>query len=245
LRRSCIPFDSRFVEKFLLRTSNLVESAHRTAAMKTLIRIALADDHTLFRKALADMIGAMEPFEVLLDAADGAELILKLRDAPQLPDICVLDIGMPKMDGYETLKYIRKTWPAIKVLVISIYKNEFTILKVFRSGANGYLTKDADPQELKKALLSIHYTGYFDNTHTVCISRDTDTRSNLMVTDRESEFLRLCCTDMTYPQIAEYMNISLQLVEGYRDVMYKKLNVNSRVGLAIQALIKGIITVQE
>lgn len=213
--------------------------------MKNLIKIALADDHTLFRKALADMIGSMEQFDVIYDAADGAELILKLRESPTLPDICILDIGMPKMDGYDTLKYIKKAWPDIKVLVISIYKNEFTILKVFRAGANGYMTKDSDPQELKKALLSIYYTGYFDNSHSICMNRDADTRSNLLITDRESEFLRLCCTDMTYPQIAEYMNISQHTVEGYRDMMYKKLHVNSRVGLAIQALIKGIITVQE
>ncbi|RYD59391.1 MAG: response regulator transcription factor [Sphingobacteriales bacterium] len=213
--------------------------------MKTSIKIALADDHTLFRKALAEMIGSMDSFEVLFDAADGGEMILRLRESTILPDICILDLGMPKMDGYDTLKYIRKNWPDIKVLVISIYKNEFTILKVFKAGANGYMTKDADPQELKKALLSIHYTGYFDNTHTVCRSRDTDARSKLMITDGESEFLRLCCTDLTYQQIAEYMNVSIHTVEGYRDVMYQKLKVNSRIGLAIQALLKGIITVQE
>src|SRR5882672_5264508 len=132
---------------------------HRMADKKF---IAIVDDHTMFRRGLATLINLFEGYEILFDAANGNEFIKKLNPQ-QLPDIALLDIQMPQMDGYRTAEWITKNYPQIKILVLSTMDAETAIIKMIRFGAKGYVLKEAEPKELKQAFDEVIAEGYFYN----------------------------------------------------------------------------------
>ena len=213
--------------------------------------VALADDHSLIRNGLANLIDTFDGFKVLFQAANGQELIdaLKLR---ALPDIVLMDINMPKKDGYETTKWLRETYPDIKVLALSMYDNEGAIIRMIKNGACGYILKDAEPGDLRRALNEIAQKGYYHSelvtTHLVKMVRqginDGDDRLHAQsLKDKDIEFLKLVCTELTYKEIADKMYLSPRTIDGYRDALFEKLNVRTRVGLAMYAVKNGIVTV--
>jgi DNA-binding NarL/FixJ family response regulator len=204
------------------------------------INLALADDHALFRRGLSELITGFENMNILFDAANGKELIEKLRTAKQLPEICVLDINMPEMNGYETAEKIKAEWPQIKILALSMLDTELNVIKMIKAGAGGYILKDAEPKELQKALLAVHNDGFY---HSDLVSTRMRHREGpLSLTEKEETFLGFCCTELTYRDIAERMNVSPRTVDGYRDILFAKLDVKSRTGLAIYAIKSGIVT---
>ena len=218
--------------------------------MKTTF-VALADDHSLIRNGLANLIDTFDGFKVLFQAANGQELIdaLKLR---ALPDIVLMDINMPKKDGYETTKWLREMYPEIKVLALSMYDNEGAIIRMIKNGACGYILKDAEPGDLRRALNEIAQKGYYHSelvtTHLVKMVRqginDGDDRLHAQsLKDKDIEFLKLVCTELTYKEIADKMYLSPRTIDGYRDALFGKLNVRTRVGLAMYAVKNGIVTV--
>jgi len=218
--------------------------------MKTTF-VALADDHSLIRNGLANLIDTFDGFKVLFQAANGQELIdaLKLR---ALPDIVLMDINMPKKDGYETTKWLREMYPDIKVLALSMYDNEGAIIRMIKNGACGYILKDAEPGDLRRALNEIAQKGYYHSelvtTHLVKMVRqginDGDDRLHAQsLKDKDIEFLKLVCTELTYKEIADKMYLSPRTIDGYRDALFEKLNVRTRVGLAMYAVKNGIVTV--
>ena len=218
--------------------------------MKTTF-VALADDHSLIRNGLANLIDTFDGFKVLFQAANGQELIdaLKLR---ALPDIVLMDINMPKKDGYETTKWLREMYPEIKVLALSMYDNEGAIIRMIKNGACGYILKDAEPGDLRRALNEIAQKGYYHSelvtTHLVKMVRqginDGDDRLHAQsLKDKDIEFLKLVCTELTYKEIADKMYLSPRTIDGYRDALFEKLNVRTRVGLAMYAVKNGIVTV--
>jgi DNA-binding NarL/FixJ family response regulator len=206
------------------------------------ILIGIADDHTLLRKGLADLIDSFGPFKVIIEAGDGKEIQDKLNAATVLPDICILDINMPVLDGFGALLQIRKKWPDIKVLALSMYNNEFTIIRMLRNGANGYLLKNCNANEFKNALLYIFEKGFYE---TGLIERNIFTKSVheqlISITPKELEFLILCCSELAYKEIANKMGISPRTVEDYRDNLFRKLKLNTRTGLVMYAMKAGII----
>ena len=208
------------------------------------IRIAIADDHEILRKGVTQLL-TKYGFDVMLEANNGREMIEMLEKSPVLPDICILDINMPEMNGYATLEEIRKRWPRMKILALSMYDNEFGVIRMYKSGANGYMLKDSNPKELQQALLSIYEDGYY---HSDLISSEayknlkgTKNPNFPKITDKEMEFLALCATDMTYKEMAEKMFLSPRTVERYGEILYEKLNVRSRSGLVLFALSMGIV----
>ncbi len=214
--------------------------------MESIIKIAIADDHEIVLNGVKGIISGFGRFSVEITASNGQELYNKIAAADTLPDIVVMDISMPVWDGYETLDAIRKKWPAMKILVLTMHKHELAIIRMFRSGANGYLLKNSPPTELHKALLSIYDTGlYFSEVASSNLYHRLQ-HSNIMpsLTEKEIQLLKLCHTDLTYKEIADKMNITERSVAGYRTGLFEKLGVNSRAGLVVCAIEMGLVRVE-
>ena len=213
--------------------------------------IAIVDDHAMFRKGLASLINLFPMYKVLFDAANGKDFIAQLKP-PHLPDIVLLDITMPEMDGYATSDWIRANHPEIKVIALSTMDSENAIIKMIRHGAKGYVLKDAEPAELKMAFDEVMSKGFFYNelvTRKIMqsINQLADEKSAvntfIKISDRERDFLKLACSDRTYQQIAKEMFLSERTIDGYREALFQKLGVGSRVGLVMWAIKNGIVQV--
>ena len=205
------------------------------------IKIALADDHAMLRKSLKVVINSMPEFEVLFDEDNGRQLLDKFSSG-NLPDICILDINMPEMNGYETALAIKKDFPGIKVLALSMYDNDQSIISMLRAGASGYLLKDSEPEELKRALIEIHKNDFYQSD----IVRGQMLRrinSEKDLSENEQQFLKLCCTELTYKEIAEKMFKSPRTIDGYRDQLFLKLGVSTRSGLVMYAIKTGLVSI--
>lgn len=214
--------------------------------MESKIRIAIADDHEIVLNGVKEIILSFGKFSVDIEAHNGKELFQKLTAAEKLPDIVVMDVSMPVWDGYETLDAIRKKWPELKVLVLTMHKHELGIIKMFRSGANGYLLKNSPPSELLKALQSIFDNGlYFSEVASSNLYHRLQ-HSNIMpsLTEKEIQLLKYCHTDLTYKEIADKLNITERSVAGYRTSLFEKLGVNSRAGLVVCAIQMGLVPVE-
>jgi DNA-binding NarL/FixJ family response regulator len=211
--------------------------------------IAVVDDHTLFRKGLISLINVFPNFDVILEASNGKDFIQRLNPE-QLPEIVLMDISMPEMDGYATCEWLKSHYPSIKVLALSTMDAETAIIKMIRSGAKGYIVKDADLSELKLAFSELLSIGFFYNElvsrkviHSINrIVEDNDAVTALQkLSDNELNFLRLSCSEKTYQEIANEMFKSEKTIDGYRAELFKKLNVSSRVGMVMYAIKNGFV----
>lgn len=207
--------------------------------------IALVDDHVLLRAGLAGMLKE-SGYTVLFEADNGKDFIDKLKNGSE-PGIVLLDINMPVMDGYTTAAWIRTHHPEIKVLALSMYDDEDAIIKMLKNGARGYILKDSHPSELKAAIESLASKGfYYSEMVTGRLMRtimDEEKTTEDSLTEREIEFLKLSATEMTYKEIAEQMHLSPRTIDGYRDALFEKLNIKSRVGLVLYAIKNGIVKI--
>lgn len=205
------------------------------------IQVAIADDHILLRAALARLVNAIDGYSVLFEADNGKDLrnnILQHR----VPDVVLLDVNMPEMNGFETTEWLHKNYPHIKVLVLSMLSDEKTIIKMFRAGAKGYLLKNADPNEFKKALDSVvsknvYLSEYVSAKLVSGLHKDTDKpETHVVLNEKEKEFLRWTCSELSYKEIAEKMYLSPRTIDDYRQSLFNKLKVHSRVGLVMYAI---------
>ncbi len=213
-------------------------------------KVVLVDDHALLRGGLASVINSFNGYTVLFEANNGKHFI-QLLNPENLPHVVLLDVTMPEMNGYETAHWITTNYPQIKILAVSMQNDERSIIKMLRNGAKGYLLKDVELPELKNALDAIVNKGIYINdilynniVHAIDGSNTEDeyTQQALRdLTQREKEFLRLLCTDKSYKEIAAIMFLSPRTVDGYRDTLFEKLKVASRVGLVIFAIRNEIV----
>jgi two-component system invasion response regulator UvrY len=211
-------------------------------------RIALADDHILLRNALAALINGFENCKVIIEANNGLELIKSIQSG-SIPDIVLLDLNMPELDGHETAKRIQSHFPDIHVLMLTMYDTELTMIRMLQAGVKGFLKKDIHPSELKYAIKSVMECGYYYTNDTtgklVNLFRKSQEQSSLMrtmLTEMEVRFLRLVCSEMTYKEIAAQMHLNPRAVDNLRDNLFDKLEVKSRVGLAMYSIRHGIQT---
>jgi DNA-binding NarL/FixJ family response regulator len=217
--------------------------------MDNKIKLAMVDDHVLLRNALASLINSFDNCKVVLEANNGSELISKIHDN-SLPDIVLLDLNMPVMDGFETAAWLKDNLPEVQVLMLTMYDSELTLIRLLQAGVKGFLKKDIEPSELKFAINSVIQSGYYYSTRTAGRlanlfrnnSKDNFQLQNAMLGDREIEFLKLVCTDMTYKEVAQNMNLTPRAVDALRDQLFFKLDVKSRVGLAMVAIRNGVVT---
>jgi two-component system, NarL family, invasion response regulator UvrY len=185
----------------------------------------------------------------MYECKNGKEFIEKI-DKKNLPDLVLMDINMPEMDGYETTLWLKKNYPLVNVIALSMYDDENAIIRMIKNGAKGYILKDSSPPELKTALDSVvskgfHYservTGKLIHSINQMDEEDNTTKQVLNLNDKEVEFLKLVGTEMTYKEIAQQMHLSPRTIDGYRDNLFDKLNIKSRVGLVMFAIKNGVI----
>jgi two-component system, NarL family, invasion response regulator UvrY len=214
----------------------------------SILNIALVDDHNLFRKGLIKLINLGDPlnkYNVLFEADNGIDLKEKMKQPP-FPDIILMDIDMPDMDGFEAVEWLQRTHPSIKVLVISMVDDEGKILRMLRLGIKGYLSKDIEVEDMHRALETITNNGYYySNMAAEVLNQNLSVNNKQQqaayLSQRELEFIKLATTDLTYKEIADKMNLSPKTIDGYRESLFEKLNVRSRVSMAMYAVKKGIV----
>ena len=215
----------------------------------TPINVALVDDHILLRTALSTMINSFENFHVVVQASTGAELIEQLQNGI-LPDVVLLDLSMPVMNGQQTAVWLSENHPSVQILLLSEYDSELTLIRLLQLGVRGFLRKDVHPSELRFALQSVVHSGYYYSNHTtgriVNMFRSGQSGNmNLqkaMLSDQEIQFLQLACSDKTYKEVAAVMKLNVRTVDTIRDQLFIKLDVKSRVGLVLTAIRHGIHT---
>lgn len=220
--------------------------------MNEIIRIAIADDHTLFRKGVLKLL-TPDRYDVLFDVANGKALQEEMKSHAEIPpEIIIMDIEMPGMNGYEAVSWLRENHPSVRVLVVSMVDQEEAIVRMLKLGIQGYLSKDMEPEDLHNALMSIknknyYYTDFVTSKLVHIIQRDgiQDGHSREFLAghagwdslnDRQRDFVRHACTELKYEEIAELMHVSPKTIDGYRDVVFEKFNIKSRVGLVLYAL---------
>ncbi|KAB1229009.1 MULTISPECIES: response regulator transcription factor [Chryseobacterium] len=206
--------------------------------------IVIVDDHILIAKALEGIIGNFNEFEVIYVCENGKDLIQKLEEGNAIPDIILLDISMPIMDGFETAAWLTKNHPDIKVMALSMQGDDNSVIKMIKSGAKGYLLKNTHPRDLETALTRLNSDGFFypDWASKIIFSnlnKETESEIAIRISDREKEFLKYTVTELSYKEIADRMCCSPRTVESYRDQLCEKLDLKTRVGLAVFAIKNG------
>ena len=212
------------------------------------INVALADDHILLRSALASLIDSFGDCKVIHQSNNGKELIDWFENG-LVPHVAILDLNMPQMDGYEAARVIQKKFPIVNVLMLTMYDSELSLIRLLQAGVKGFLKKDIHPSELKFAIHSVMNAGYYYSNHTAGklanLFRSTDEKKNflqnMMLSEQELQFLKLACSDLTYKEIAQKMGLNPRSVDNLRDQLFIKLDVKSRVGLAMVAIKNGIV----
>lgn len=208
-------------------------------------KLILADDHILLRDALTNLLNNLDEFTVIARAGNGEEVLESIKNGCK-PDIVLMDLNMPKMDGYETAKWLSREHPHIKIVILTMYDSEIALIRLLQAGVHGFLKKDIHPSELKNALLTIADGEYYYSNHTtikiVSLFRKQSGLEKSILNETEIEFLKLASTDMTYKEIARVMNMTPRHIDSYRDSLFAKLDVKSRVGLAIYAIKNGLVT---
>lgn len=209
----------------------------------------MADDHVLLRNALAALIDSFEDCQVILQAGNGKELTEAIRKGSS-PQVVILDLNMPEMDGFDTAAWLQEHYPDILVLMLTMYDSELSLIRLLQAGVKGFLKKDIHPSELKFAIQSVVQNGYYYSNHTtgklVNLFRQHSDGNSLIqrsvLNDQEILFLKLACSDMTYKEIAQRMSLNPRAVDTLRDQLFIKLDVKSRVGLALVAIRQGVVT---
>lgn len=199
--------------------------------------VVVVDDHFLLSQAIGGLVQEFENFDVLYLCKNGQELLDKFNDPINIPDLVLMDIKMPILNGIETTEHLKINYPNVKVLALSIEEDEYTILKMLRAGAKGYLMKDTKKDILEEALLEVMQCGqyYTADVSQILLESFKDT-AETEIKDKELEFIKLACTDMSYKEMGDAMCCSHKTIEGYRDSVYKKLRLKNRIGLMLFAI---------
>lgn len=224
------------------------------------IKIALVDDHNLFRKGLITLINLAdkENYLIVFEAESGKEMMRKL-DKKALPDILILDMDMPDMDGYETMSWLQIHYPKISVLVISMVTTEEAVTRMLRLGVKGYLSKDIEVEDIHQALQAIYSKGYYytdfitgkliDSLKNESLEiNSNDLLNNTLWTkmnENERKFLKFSCSELTYEEIADKMFVSPKTVDGYRSSIFNKFNIKNRPGLILFALKNNLVKLED
>ena len=208
----------------------------------------MVDDHVLLRNSLARVIENFENCEVILEANNGHELLTRL-DITDLPDVVLLDLNMPVMDGFETAAWLCSKHPSVHILMLTMYESDQVLIRLLQAGAKGFLKKDIHPDELNVAIRSVVQSGFYCSPQ-VSGKMANFFRSNngadmilekTILTELEIDFLKLACSDLTYKEVAMKMRLNPRAVDGLRDSLFEKLQVKSRVGLVMWAIRQGIV----
>lgn len=210
------------------------------------IRIGLVDDQNLFRQSLSTLLSAVPEYELVLEAEDGLDCLEKLKSQSMHPQILLMDMEMPGMDGIELNTALQKNYPEIKVIILSVYAKERLIARLIEAGACGYLIKNCGKDELYTAIHSVFKHGFYMNTDVMkAIQHKSGAKGTTLkntgnisieLTERETEILRFICKEYSNAEIAEKLFISVRTVEGHRTNLLLKTGCKNTAGLALFAV---------
>lgn len=213
-----------------------------------IIKVAIADDHLIFRRGVILSLKAYTNIQFIFEAENGQELIDGIEK--EQPDIVLLDLRMPVKDGIETTKYLTKNYPNIRILILTMFEDERFVGHLMESGANGYLLKSTEPAEIKQALHDVMKNGYYLNNYVnrVLIKKNykkqkfnPNLNTEIVVSDKEKEVLSLVCMEFTAQEIAQKMDISPRTVEAIKDRLMERFGVKNSVGLVFFAMKNSLI----
>lgn len=209
------------------------------------ITIGLVDDHQLFLKSLVMMLQSFNKYDVTVEALNGKDLQVKLAVLDEVPDIMLIDVNMPVMNGIDTAIWLSEKYPAMKLIALSMNDKDITIISMFKAGCCAYLLKDTNPSELEKALDEVYKHGFYNadssNVNFRRLLAKMDDSNNIKMTAKELQFLQYACSELTYKEVAVLMKLSERTIDGYRESLFQKFNVQSRVGLCMEALRRELV----
>ena len=212
------------------------------------IKIAIADDYKIYRDGLKVGLSADDNLDVIMEADNGEDLMKGLETLS--PDVIIMDLKMPIMDGMEATKEVRKKYPAMKVLVVSMYEDDKFIIHLMETGANGYLLKNAEPDEIRRSIYAVHENGYYFNdlVNKALLKKlvlknnfKPSFNQNVDLTEREMEVLKLICEEKTAAEIGKQIFLSPRSVEGIRQRLIEKIGVRNTAGLVMFAVKNSIV----
>lgn len=212
--------------------------------MQSFTRIIIADDHPIFREGIAALINSTDDFRITLEAEDGHQLLKLLQDlsgSDQFPDMCLLDINMPGLNGYDTMKALSQDFPNLSVLVLSMFDAPYNVVSMLKLGAKGFITKGCKRDELIDALIYMRDGDFYISTHVAKTLKSSRAKEVPGLSERETEFLSYCHLDLSYKEIADRMEISERTIHTFRDNLFGKYDIRSRSGLIAFAFKTGII----
>lgn len=221
---------------------------------KDKIRIAVADDQILFRKGLINLLQSFPKLEVIIEAENGKQLLEKIRVASIRPDVVLIDLSMPEINGIEATKHLHIAHPEINVLILSVHDDESYIIHLLECGASGYLEKNSDPEEVLRAITLVMQDGVYFNKKTLnAMQRNLShpTRKKVVLDDpnhdltpREMEVLELICQELTASEIADKLSLSTRTIDGHRNNLLRKIGARNTAGLVKFAIVNGIVSIQ-
>ncbi|MGD1846727.1 MAG: response regulator [Salibacteraceae bacterium] len=218
--------------------------------MERIIKLTIADDHSLFRKGLSSMINECEGIDLIQEAGNGRELIDSIEKDNYVPHVILMDLKMPQMDGIEATKYLKAVHPDIKIIVLSMYDDDKFIIHMIESGANGYLLKNADAEEVQNSIHAVMTNGYYFNDHVSTALLKGLVRKKKIVpsfnnkihlTAREFEVLKMICDQMTNVEMAKKLCLSARTIEGYRKKLLVKIGAKNTAGLVMYAVKNNLV----
>ncbi len=212
------------------------------------IKVAIADDHQIFRKGVILSLRPFTNIKFVMEAENGEDLLQKLPEA--MPDVVLCDLKMPIKDGIDATKIITKTYPQIRVIILTMYEDERFVGHLMDCGAAGYLLKNTEPVEIRKAIMDVVRTGFYLNpfVNKVLIKKNYSKQkfnpsltSEVALSEREKEVLTLVCMEFTATEIAQKMSISARTVEAIKDRLMERFGVKNSVGLVFYAMKNQLI----
>jgi DNA-binding NarL/FixJ family response regulator len=212
------------------------------------IKVGIADDHKIFRKGVILSLRQYTNISFLFEAENGEELLSMLQQ--EQPDVVLMDLRMPTKDGIETTKEVSRRFPDVKVLILTMFEDERFVSHLMENGANGYLLKNADPSEIKRAIMEVMARGYYlNNFVNRVLLKKTSNRSKtipslnseIVLTDKEKEVIQLLCREYTAAEIAQKMEISPRTVESIKDRLMERFGLKNTAGLVFYAVKNNLI----
>lgn len=209
-------------------------------------RIIIVDDHQLFSQSLELLINSFKDFEVMNRFENGKVFISYLQENPNLEaDLILLDVNMPVLDGLSTMKWIKENCPALKVIALSVNDDEEIIIKMITNGAKGYLLKDTSPEIFREAIISVIEKGFYFTEHIseMLVKKANNDSKKINLKEKEIVFIKHACTEKTYKEIASEMCLSPKTIDGYRECLFDKLEIKTRIGLVLYAIKHKIVLI--